>query len=486
MHNVTIDDTDASIIYSGDWNTSADDTQNGLDYGGSHHVSNDPDATATWNFTGVAFYYYGPLWPYPVNTSINIDDNNVTHIVDLEDYAGAAASPTPTSSAESDQSSVLWGSGLMENGMHTVNVSMAPDGQYVIVDAFIYTVLDPGDLPSDSATTTASSTSTSSTSTPVVSSSPGSATASPAAGAASTTKSSSAVPVRLIVGPLVVGIFVLSAILIYWLRRRHNRRSATNAAVFQQKEAKYSGDTVEGSRPSTPVPPIPVVQPPTRHRNSACLLCGSRPKNGKSDFCGIPCQNAARNLAPMVLEVPQGHGTFTMVESKFQNSWRSGSTPCPRVKNVYRIIFDSASVEAYDNYLETHGNESFRYHGTERTCSLGFNGHTILCTSPTCNACSIIRTSFEVSLSKRGGAFGQGIYTSSASNKSASYSPSSKIMFLTKVVLGNVYTVNEFAEVKSCPSGYQSVVFNRLNGKLNETVVYTNDAIRPVFLIAFE
>ena len=43
--------------------------------------------------------------------------------------------------------------------------------------------------------------------------------------------------------------------------------------------------------------------------------------------------------------------------------------------------------------------------------------------------------------------------------RSASYSPNSKIMFLTKVVLGNVYTVNEFAEVRSCPPGYQSVSF---------------------------
>jgi len=58
-------------------------------------------------------------------------------------------------------------------------------------------------------------------------------------------------------------------------------------------------------------------------------------------------------------------------------------------------------------------------------------------------------------------------------------------MFLTKVVLGNIYTVDEFAEVRYCPPGYQSVVFDKHNGIRNETVVYTNDAIRPVFLIVF-
>lgn len=77
-------------------------------------------------------------------------------------------------------------------------------------------------------------------------------------------------------------------------------------------------------------------------------------------------------------------------------------------------------------------------------------------------------------------------------------------MFLTKVVLGQVHNVSQFAEVNSCPSGSQSVssslptendkslnswwaqvVFDRINGQLNETVVYTNEAIRPVFLILF-
>jgi len=58
-------------------------------------------------------------------------------------------------------------------------------------------------------------------------------------------------------------------------------------------------------------------------------------------------------------------------------------------------------------------------------------------------------------------------------------------MFLTKVVLGKVHNVTGFAQVKSCPVGRQSVVFDRMNGKLNETVVYTNNAIRPVFMIVF-
>jgi hypothetical protein len=74
---------------------------------------------------------------------------------------------------------------------------------------------------------------------------------------------------------------------------------------------------------------------------------------------------------------------------------------------------------------------------------------------------------------------------------------------LNKVVLGKVHNVSAFAAVSSCPRGCQSVsveyilgqavwsdgvvqvVFDRNNGTLNETIVYTNDAVRPVFLIIF-
>jgi len=102
-----------------------------------------------------------------------------------------------------------------------------------------------------------------------------------------------------------------------------------------------------------------------------------------------------------------------------------------------------------------------------------------------CPLCCILRMSFRVALGNPSGGFGQGIYTSSASNKAASYSPNGA-MLLTKMVLGRVRYVAQFNEVMSCPRGYNSVVFDRMNGQLNETVVYNDSAIRPVFLIIFD
>jgi len=58
-------------------------------------------------------------------------------------------------------------------------------------------------------------------------------------------------------------------------------------------------------------------------------------------------------------------------------------------------------------------------------------------------------------------------------------------MLLTKVVLGKVRKVTGWKEVTLCPPGFNSVVFERQNNCLNETIVYFDDAIRPVFLIMF-
>jgi len=54
-------------------------------------------------------------------------------------------------------------------------------------------------------------------------------------------------------------------------------------------------------------------------------------------------------------------------------------------------------------------------------------------------------------------------------------------------VLGKVRIVSRWKEVMSCPPGFDSVVYQRSVGttNLNETVVYEDDAIQPVFLITF-
>jgi len=317
MRNITIDDTDPSIVYSGTWDSTSD-TQNPLAYDGAHHVSFGANATATWHFTGVAFYYIAPMWAYPVNTLIKIDNGNVTHNVDLDNHS---LPQTKSGLQESIGWSVLWGSGELENTLHTIVASRPPGGpQYVVVDAFMYTVLDPDGLP-----------------------------ISPA-------KSPSSVIIPLVASLVVPAILILTATLICWLRRGCNRRGKRAAAAAQPVQARYS---IEMSLQFTPA-----IRPSSTPQNSACLLCRSSPKEHEFDFCGITCRDAMRNLAPMVLEVPRGHVIFTMIENKFRQSWRAGSTPCPQVQNVYRVIVDSASVQAYDNYLWTHGNESFRYHGT--------------------------------------------------------------------------------------------------------------------------
>ncbi|KDR78415.1 hypothetical protein GALMADRAFT_245586 [Galerina marginata CBS 339.88] len=218
----------------------------------------------------------------------------------------------------------------------------------------------------------------------------------------------------------------------------------------------------------------------------ACLLCKSRPKYKRYHLCGKTCKQIAIKSTPLILEAPAGHATYDMVEKKFQSAWKYPGHACPKIKKIYKIIESKTFLQPYDRYKRSVGSEVFRYHGTTRKCTLGSPGNTQLCTNTSCPLCSILRTSFKTSLASPSGAFGPGIYSSSASNKAYSYTNSGNgAMLLTKVVLGKVRQVNGWNEVMSCPAGFNSVVFDRQGGALNETIVYTDDAIRPVFLIIF-
>lgn len=240
-----------------------------------------------------------------------------------------------------------------------------------------------------------------------------------------------------------------------------------------------------------------------------CLMCLQAPKMANSHFCSQTCIDDVEAKGPMILEVPLGHATFKSVAEQFKSSWRHYGSACPPVRRIYKIISPPTSLVNYNAYRaavesrgqflsagRTEGNENRRWHGTRRVCNLGDKGHTQFCSSLQCSLCCIIRNSFDLSLfgKKTGwGRFGKGIYTSSTSSKSNDYShndcqSSLKAILLNKVVVGKgCKLLQDNTTLTSPPSGFDSVLAEK-GGSLNydELVVYTNDAIRPSFLVMYE
>ncbi|KAJ7067311.1 hypothetical protein C8F01DRAFT_664434 [Mycena amicta] len=240
-----------------------------------------------------------------------------------------------------------------------------------------------------------------------------------------------------------------------------------------------------------------------------CLMCQQAAKLPQSHFCSTTCADNAEKSGPMLLEVPVGHATFKSVADQFKASWRHSNKHCPPVRRVYKIVSTQASMTSYKAYQTTvenaghfvasgrsAGNENRRWHGTKRECNVGDKGQTQLCQSTKCSLCCIIKSSFDISLwgTKTGwGRFGKGIYTSSTSSKSNDYSHNDcssnlKAILLNKVIVGRgCKLTHDNVSLTSPPTGYDSVLAEK-GGSLNydELVVYTNDAIRPSFLVMYE
>jgi hypothetical protein len=116
-----------------------------------------------------------------------------------------------------------------------------------------------------------------------------------------------------------------------------------------------------------------------------------------------------------------GHATWDMVQKKYDDAWKYGTKPI--IKRIYKIIEGKSFLLPYDKYKKKIGRntEVFRYHGTSRRCKLGTNGNSMLCNDSGCSLCCILKTSFKTTLANPHGAFGAGIYTSSAANKYVSF-----------------------------------------------------------------
>ncbi|KAJ4473663.1 hypothetical protein J3R30DRAFT_704187 [Lentinula aciculospora] len=154
LQNVTYDNLDPSVTYlpqGGDgWDI---DIKEGLDYKGSHAVaSGDPDASAVFQFTGVAVYYFSPLWPYNVSTVVSLDGgNNMTlNLMDM------SATPASVGSAATASSAARYGYTGLSNSSHSLKMYMVQGINYsdpnihgyIVVDGFNVTIDDGVQDPS--------------------------------------------------------------------------------------------------------------------------------------------------------------------------------------------------------------------------------------------------------------------------------------------------------------------------------------------------
>lgn len=135
----------------------------------------------------------------------------------------------------------------------------------------------------------------------------------------------------------------------------------------------------------------------------------------------------------------------------------------------------------------TSGNEQRRFHGTQRRCSIGVNGHSQLCDDEKCRVCGIIKNSFHSGIN---GNFGPGIYFSAASSKANYYSCDvslkleTKCMLLCKVVVGKATQLRGHDTCRIGPDAGDHSVIGELKG-YDEVVVYVGEACIPRYLISY-
>ncbi|KAF8967542.1 hypothetical protein BDZ97DRAFT_1755965 [Flammula alnicola] len=249
QRNVTFDDRDPSIVYApaGAWVQSQNDT---LDFGGGHMLTQNPNATATFKFTGVAIYFLSPKWPYEVNTAVSLDSGPL-FLIDLVDHT----SPSTGQGPETVQSAVVWNATGLNDTQHTLVISVGPGQSFGIVDGLIYT--DP---------TLSPSTTTSSPPSPSTSSSPSPTLSEPVV-APVTSDTGSAASVRqihilpIVLGSLfgVLGLIVIVLALLYFRRRKRPVSEAWTVAGM-----RYSSPT-SGGPANTP----PMTNVTNSHWNAA-------------------------------------------------------------------------------------------------------------------------------------------------------------------------------------------------------------------------
>ncbi|KAF9445838.1 hypothetical protein P691DRAFT_244559 [Macrolepiota fuliginosa MF-IS2] len=234
LSNVTIDDNNSAIRYIGNWNLSA---WNVLDEGGYHMLTDDPNAVAIFEFTGVAVFFLSPRWPYDVTTQVQLD-SSPPEVLSLRDLD----TPKSDGGGESVGSHIIWGVEDLANQSHQLRISVAAGQQWAIVDGLVFTTVNQSATPTGTVSRATSDTWTSTLSNIPVTSS----TSSPSAPSHRTGESFRMLTIGLGVGIGFLVLTVLSlAIYSIWYRRtrrlRYRKRSLDLEKHFPPVPKQLSG-----------------------------------------------------------------------------------------------------------------------------------------------------------------------------------------------------------------------------------------------------
>ncbi|THU77106.1 hypothetical protein K435DRAFT_812752 [Dendrothele bispora CBS 962.96] len=118
--NTTLEETSPQIIYHG--NNWVKNDANPSYHGGFHAQTQDTSASAVFNFTGVAIYYYSSLWTFDVTTVLTLDGND-TETLNLT-----------TGKNYTENYTIRWSRTNLKDGAHSLVMST---GNYALVDAII-------------------------------------------------------------------------------------------------------------------------------------------------------------------------------------------------------------------------------------------------------------------------------------------------------------------------------------------------------------
>ncbi|CAA7259471.1 unnamed protein product [Cyclocybe aegerita] len=246
LTSVIVDDQSPLINYvpSSSW-TEVEGSN--WDSGSGHMVTEDPDAYAEISYTFVSFHCLSAKYPYEIKVDLSVDGvHDAT--VDLQDYN----STDDGSGAGTIPSTVVASYNGTTNRAQTIRVSMASEGGYVVVDAFIFDVELISTSISTSPTPTSTLASTTNTTTPQSTSSTPS-TSSTTAQQVSTGDDSESAHRRArnlaIALGVVCPILALLILILLWRRLVKKRQRNSGPLVPNASIPDYHGDGHDGRSP---------------------------------------------------------------------------------------------------------------------------------------------------------------------------------------------------------------------------------------------